>query len=191
VPPSSNAIDPPPHHIKPLDLANAIALRDAAIGQIEFARRYTLELLDATPQDRWFESPSSLPTHIAWQVGHLAVSQYGLLMFRQRGRAPGDLDLVPGTFRKRFGRSSQPFAPTDATDDDNPAALLQRLQTIHTQAIAELTTNDPAQLLEPTEMPYAVYPQKIGCILFAPLHEQIHSGQIGLIRRLLGLPSIR
>jgi hypothetical protein len=31
----------------------------------------------------------------------------------------------------------------------------------------------------------------LGAILFCPLHEQIHSGQIGLIRRGLGLPSVR
>jgi hypothetical protein len=181
--PAAFAFSPPE-----LDRRTAILLRDAALSQLDFARRYTLRLLDATPPELWYQMSAAVPTHIAWQVGHLAVSQYGLLMFRQRGRAPGDLDLVAGTFRKRFGRGSQPT--TLDSSGESPADLLSRLQTIHRQAYTELAAADPASLLEPIDMPYAVYPCKLGAILFAPLHEQIHSGQIGLIRRSLGLVSI-
>ena len=63
------------------DPASAMQMLDGALGQIRFARHYTLELLEATPRDRWFEIPEGLQTNIAWQVGHLTVSQYGLLMF--------------------------------------------------------------------------------------------------------------
>ena len=42
-------------------------------------------------------------------------------------------------------------------------------------------------LLEPVEMPYAAYPIKLGAILFCPLHEHIHAGQIGVVRRALRL----
>jgi hypothetical protein len=48
-----------------------------------------------------------------------------------------------------------------------------------------------AQFAEPTDMPYAVHPQKIGALMFCPIHESLHSGQIGLIRRLLGKNPIR
>ena len=81
----------------------------AAIGQIRFARDYTLTLLDETPKDRWFEIPEGSSSNIAWQVGHLAVSQYGLLMFRIRGRDPADLELIPGKFRKAYSRGSTPY----------------------------------------------------------------------------------
>ena len=69
--------------------------------------------------------------------------------------------------------------------------LLQRLDEVHARAIRGLEGIDPSVLLEPVEMPYAAYPIKLGAILFCPMHEQIHAGQIGLIRRLLGLPSVR
>jgi hypothetical protein len=46
-------------------------------------------------------------------------------------------------------------------------------------------------LAEPTEMPYAVYPIKLGALLFCPLHESIHAGQIGLLRRMHGMESVR
>ena len=57
--------------------------------------------------------------------------------------------------------------------------------------MAELATVDPAVLLEPIDLPYAAYPNKLGAVLFCPLHEHIHAGQIGLLRRALGLEPVR
>ena len=57
--------------------------------------------------------------------------------------------------------------------------------------MAELQNVDPTVLLESVGMPYAAFPIKLGAILFCPMHEQIHAGQIGLLRRALGLESVR
>jgi hypothetical protein len=171
------------------DAETAAQMFQGAIGQIEFARRYTIDLLTATPKDQWFDIPTGLPTNIAWQIGHLAVSQYGLLMFRIRGRSPDDLELIPGKFRKKYSRQTTP--------SDDPAAqptadeLVERLNRVHELAMAELATVDPAVLLEPIDEPYAAYPIKLGAVLFCPLHEHIHAGQIGLLRRALGLEPVR
>jgi hypothetical protein len=182
------------------DRSSAEVMLVAALGQIDWTRRYTLELLAATPRELWFERPESidpaggpptrLPTHIAWQVGHLAVSQYGLLMFRIHGRRDEDLDLIPGRFRKAYARGSDPTATL--AGQCSADELYERLETVHRSAIDGLTRNfDSAVLLDPVDMPYAVYPIKLGAVLFCPLHEQIHAGQIGLIRRCLGLPPVR
>lgn len=171
------------------NLETAAAMLQGARGQINFARHYTLELLEATPKELWFQMPDGLPTHIAWQVGHLAVSQYGLLMFRIRGRQPEDLDLIPGTFRKAYARSSKPKA--DASGQFSPDELVDRLNLVHDTAMQELASVDPSVLLEEADMPYAAYPTKLGAILFCPLHEQIHCGQIGLLRRAFQLESVR
>lgn len=167
----------------------AMQMFHGAMAQIEFARQYTLELLEATPQEHWFTIPDGLPTNVAWQVGHLAVSQYGLLMFRMRGRKPEDLDLIAGRFRKAYSRESTPSA--DAGSQPSADELLARLSRVHQLAMTELSDVDPGVLLEPVEMPYAGYPIKLGAILFCPLHEHIHVGQIGLLRRALGLPPVR
>ena len=147
----------------------AIAMRDSTLGQMEFARKYTLGLLADVPEELWQREPQGTPTHFAWQIGHLAVAQYGLMLFRQRGRAEGDVELMPGWFRKRYSRGTKP------SDDPSPHPDRQTM----------------LGLLEPTEMPYAAYPIKLGALLFCPLHESIHSGQIGLLRRAFGLSPIR
>ncbi|MEM1067246.1 MAG: DinB family protein [Planctomycetota bacterium] len=171
------------------DAPAAAVMLQAAVSQIHFARDYTLTLLDATPRERWFEIPDGAPSNIVWQIGHLAVSQYGLLMFRIRGRQPSDLELIPGKFRKAYSRGSTPS--DNASEQMTAEEFLQRLERIHQLSMEELKDVDPQVLLDPVDMPYAAYPIKLGAILFCPLHEQIHAGQIGVIRRGLGLSPIR
>lgn len=171
------------------DVNDVAALLDTLLGQIRWSRRYTSELLDATPAELWFTTPPGHRSHIAWQVGHLAVSQYGLLMFRIRGRRPEDLDLIPGRFRKVYGRGGTP--PVSGDGQMSVADLRDKLAVVHETALAELADIDPAALLEPVDMPYAVYPCKLGAVCFAPMHESLHAGQIGGLRRGLGLESVR
>ena len=171
------------------DAATAAHMLEGAIGQIRFARDYTLQLLEATPKDRWFEIPEGLPTNIAWQVGHLTVSQYGLLLFRIRGRVPEDLDLIPGRFRKAYSRGSTPNS--DPSKQPTPDELLERLNHVFELGLDGLASIDTEVLQEPVDMPYAAYPTKLGAILFCPLHEHIHAGQIGLVRRAMGLEPVR
>ena len=168
---------------------SALAMRDAVLGQVDFARKYTLGLLESVPEELWPIIPNGANSHIAWQVGHLAVSQYGLMLFRQRGRAEGDLELMPGWLRKRFGRGSVP--PTDSSEIPAKATLLDCLEKIHVASMAALPSFSAEQLLEPTEMPYAVHPIKLGALLFCPMHESIHAGQIGILRRMHGLQPVR
>ena len=81
---------------------------DLAIGQIRFAREYTLSLIaDLEPSD-WFRQPTEGVSHPAWQVGHLAMAQYGLCLFRMRGRADVDQDLMSSAFRKKFSKGTTP-----------------------------------------------------------------------------------
>lgn len=171
------------------DPPTAMKILQGALGQIRFARSYTLELLESTPRDRWFEIPDAMSTNVAWQIGHITVSQYGLLLFRIRGRNPEDLELIPGKFRKAYGRSSTPSA--DETVQPSAEQLLERMTKVYDLALSELAEVTPEVLLEPVDMPFAAYPIKLGAILFCPLHEHIHAGQIGVLRRSLGCEPVR
>ncbi len=163
--------------------------RDLILQQMKWARQYTRQLIDSIPESLWYKQPAGLKTHVAWQVGHLAVSQYGLMLFRQRGRMPGDLELMPGWLRKQFGRGTIPSESAEGMPA--PTELLAMLEKIDHQAHAEVATLTAEQLGEPTEMPYTAYPIKLGALLFCPIHESIHAGQLGLLRRLHGLDPLR
>jgi hypothetical protein len=170
-------------------LSELTAMRDAGLGQMEFARAYTLQLLNDVSDDLWLAPIPGIPSNFAWQIGHIAVAQYGLMLFRQRGRAEGDLDLMPGWFRKRYGRGSTPLG--ESTEHPCKTEMLAILENIHRSSMEFMRTAPAELLIEPTEMPYAAYPIKLGAFLFCPLHESIHAGQIGLLRRAHGLAPIR
>lgn len=160
-----------------------------ATEQIRFARDYTLSLLADMDDQDWFVMPSGLVTHVAWQVGHLAMAEYGLCLFRQRGRGERDGELMTSSFRKAFSRGSQP--EPDPSKNPSPVEIRQVLANVHAQVLHELPTFPAAQLAEPVEMPYMVSPTKLGALYFCSHHEMIHAGQIGLIRRALGKSPIR
>jgi hypothetical protein len=62
---------------------------------------------------------------------------------------------------------------------------------VHAQVLKEAPGLTDVQLAVPVDMPYAVYPNKFGCLIFCSHHEMLHAGQLGLLRRLLGQEPIR
>ncbi len=162
---------------------------DLALKQIEFARSYTLSILAEIGEAEWFVMPAGCPTHVAWQVGHLAMAEYGLCLFRMRGRQPIDLELMTGSFRKQFSRGTFPEA--DASEYPSPAEIRATLDRVHAQVQQEAPTFTAEQLAEPVELPYAVEATKLGGLLFCSHHELLHAGQLGLLRRLLGKQPVR
>jgi hypothetical protein len=79
-----------------------------AIEQIVFARNYTIGLLDQTPADEWLRVPPDGVSHVAWQVGHIAFSEYRLALWRIRGERPGDDAFFSPNFKRLFGADSVP-----------------------------------------------------------------------------------
>ena len=49
---------------------------------MQIARDYTNNLLADVAEDEWFRMPTEGVTHLAWQLGHLAIAQYRLMMIR-------------------------------------------------------------------------------------------------------------
>lgn len=159
------------------------------LGQIRFAREYTLSLLhDLSPED-WFRQPAEGISHLAWQLGHLAMAQYGLCLFRMRGRAEIDLELMSSSFRKKFSKGTIP--DPDPAANPTPEEIRTVFDRVFEQSMLELSAVTESQLDEPIEMPYAAFPTKFGGLLFCSHHEMLHAGQIGLLRRLIGKTPVR
>ncbi len=163
---------------------------EIAIRRIEFARVYSRSLLAGLTDDQWFWTPAQYTTHIAWQVGHIAMSEYGLTLFRQRGRnLDVDKQLMSSKFRKRFMRGTQPVADRDAYP--TPIEILEALDRVHAQMRLEVVNFSDTELDEPQDPPHSAYATRYGALLFAGDHEMIHAGQIGMLRRLMSLAPLR
>lgn len=155
-----------------------------ALEQIDFVRRYTVERIDTVPLADWYKTPPGGVSHVAWQVGHLALTEYRLCLARLRPRTPEDETLLPvDTFMKLFGAGSTPGPESEGL----PAAEIRTaLDRVHARVMSELTSYPDADLDREPLIPHPLYTTRIGSLRYAPLHEMIHCGQIAMLRRMLG-----
>jgi hypothetical protein len=159
-----------------------------ALEAMVFARGYTVRLLDATPTAEWFRMPGGV-THVAWQVGHLAVAEYRIGLLRLRGRLPGDDALLDDEFIRRFGYGSTPHP--DRATHPHPDDIRAVFDRVHVATLGEWPKWSDADLASPPLEPHPAAPTKLGALVWCGQHEMLHAGQIGLLRRQLGHPPVR
>jgi hypothetical protein len=155
-----------------------------AIDQIVFARNYTAGLLDQTPAAEWFRQPPGGVSHVAWQVGHLAFGQYSLVLCRIPGTPPQGAGLLSGELVRLFGAESVPDA--DPSRYPSQAEIRAKFDRVHEQVLRELPGLEEAELDQPVLDPLPLARTKLQVLLWCALHEMLHAGQIGLLRRQLG-----
>ena len=160
-----------------------------AIEQIRQARQYTCRLIETVDHADWFRIPPAGVTHVAWQVGHLAMAHYVLCLERIRGTRPEDGNLIPEDLRARFGRGSVPDA--DPAKNPTPEEVRAIFDRVYRQTLEELPDLSDQELDRPPHRPHPQFSTKYGALTWAARHEMLHAGQIGLLRRQLGASPIR
>jgi hypothetical protein len=157
---------------------------ELARQRIQFAREYTHKLLDKTDVKDWYRIPQAGVSHIAWQMGHMAISEYRLALERLRGVLPDDQNLITERFLRAFGRVSVPDA--DVSRHLPVEELRSVFDRVHAQVLKELLTFTDADLEEPVLKPHALAKTKGESLFWCAHHEGVHTGHIGLLRRQLG-----
>lgn len=158
--------------------------RTVAIERVVLARRLAKSMLDDLTPDEWFRTAPSGATHIAWQVGHLAVAEFGLCIGRHRPETPDDEQLLPKAFRERFGRGSVPVL--DAAANPSVDELVTTLDRVHDACLNAMASYPAAELGLDLAIPHPLFSQRIGALLWCSEHEMSHLGQIIMLRRFLG-----
>lgn len=162
---------------------------DAAIQRVRFSRKFTSQFLDDVGPEEWFWQPPGLVTHVAWQVAHLAASQYMLCLRRIRGTRDSDQVLVSDDFLERFGRGSTPAA---GAENNPPQEEIRRVfNGVFEQSLAELAERTDEELDVPVDPPHPAFATKLGAVEWSAGHELVHAGQIALLRRLMGKSPLR
>lgn len=161
---------------------------EMATSQIQAARQYTDVLLKDIDLENWYDQPAEGINHVAWQVGHLAMAQYGLALYRQRGRQEFDRELIPREFLRMFAKDSNPSIDLEMRPD--PTEIRDVFDRVHQQVLKELESYPLEELETPMDLPYVGFSNKLGSLLMSAHHEMLHAGQIGMLRRLLGKPPL-
>ncbi|MFP6693781.1 MAG: DinB family protein [Pirellulales bacterium] len=162
---------------------------ETPLRQIQDAREYTLSLIEDLEPDDWFRMPAEGVTHIAWQAGHIAMAQFRLCLERLRNLQPGDFDLISKDGMRRFSKGSEP--DPDPSAHPSPNELCATLARVHAAVMLEAPRYDGGDLKEPLKNPHPIFKTKLEALYFCSKHEMLHAGQIGLLRRLMGKPSLR
>lgn len=163
--------------------------RDLALGQIRASRKYTIALLNNVDPEDWFRQPVEGVTHLAWQVGHLAVAAYHLSLVRVRGKQAEDANEIPDEFLKLFGKGSAPEA--NAGHYPDPDKIRNVYDLVHFKISEELADLPESVLDEPVDTEHPMFDTKYGALIWCAQHEFLHAGQIGLLRRLFGHDPLR
>ena len=125
---------------------------ESAIDRLRRSRIFTKTFLPDLAPDEWFWSPPEFTTHVAWQVGHLAVAQYNLCLRRVRGRTADDESLISDAFIDAFKLGSKPVA---GATNNLPLEEIQRVfDGVHHQVLTELPLANDAELDVPVEPPH-------------------------------------
>jgi uncharacterized damage-inducible protein DinB len=162
---------------------------EMAINRSRGSRLFTQQFLKDLTDAEWYWSPPQFTTHVAWQVGHIAVAEYGLCLRRVRGRTTADESLISDTFIEAFKPGSKPAAEPEKNP---PLDEIRRVfEAVHKQSVDELSSRSEAELDEPLADPHPRFKTKWGAVEFSPLHEMVHAGQIAMLRRLMGKPPLR
>ncbi|MBS0210733.1 MAG: DinB family protein [Planctomycetes bacterium] len=160
----------------------------AAWHEIQAARAYTVRLLEDIGPDDWFWMPPQGITHVAWQVGHLAMANYRLALERIRDHRPSDDALISPDFVATFAKGSAPTLNAGAYPP--PAEIRVVFDRVYEQAARELPNLSDLECDAAPHKPHPLAATKLECLLWNARHEMLHAGQIGLLRRLMGKPSL-
>jgi len=157
--------------------------------RIAFTDNMVRDFLPQLEPELWFRMPNEGVTHIAWQVGHITLANYGLGMARIRGKKTEDAGLIPESYFQNFGRGSVPSS--DLSIYPSVERLIELYHRVNDQLKQEMEQYTLEQLEEPSLPDHPLFKTKFETLVFLPYHVMMHFGQMGLLRRLAGKDPLR
>jgi len=155
------------------------------LGQLDSTRAYTLAVLEHTPRELWLRSPPQVSTHVLWHLGHLAFAQYSHFVMLIMGETTADVEVFPKErYLTLFAKGTVP----DTTLQVYPAIdeVLADLAGLHAHVCARFAEFPAVDLERPTLRPHPLAKTRFDMAMWWIKHEGIHTGQIALLRRMLG-----
>lgn len=162
----------------------AIAPTQRALANMRFARHFTDKLAAAFPENKATFQASPFDNHLAWTLGHLAISNAWF-----RSLIDGSKPDFPESYEALFGQKSSPRPDAKAY----PAlGELKKLYAAQFDALlAAFEKLGDGDLDAPIAGEPSDFARTKGDVADRVVwHEGWHGGQLSTLRRALGLPSV-
>ncbi|HZT80611.1 MAG TPA: DinB family protein [Gemmataceae bacterium] len=122
--------------------------------------------------------------HIAWQLGHLIVSEVRLM-----NEVPGPKPELPAGFEAQHSKETAGAEP--AKGFKTKAEYLALLGKVRESTLARLAALPDADLDRPSNGPVAQFAPTLGAVfMLTANHQLMHAGQFTVVRRKLGKPVV-
>lgn len=152
-------------------------IADTCAANVEMAKMHLADFSDADMLAR----PCPGANHAAWQLGHLAAAEAGLVNMV----APDVKYSFPAGWKERF--TPETSAKDDPKAFPSKAELLEQLSKVRQTTVKWIRTLKPEDLTKPGPEPMLAMAPTVGSMLILlPGHVAMHLGQIQVLRRKLG-----
>ena len=159
--------------------------KDVIRQALDSTRRVLGMLLDDLSDADLLVRPVPGANHIAWQLGHLILSEHRLLATLPGVAAPS----LPDGFADRHSAPASRLDPPQGFL--GKAAYLELYGTVREGTLAALDRLPDADLDRPNTGPMApIAPNLGGLFLLMASHSMLHAGQFSVVRRALGKPNL-
>ncbi|MCA9132977.1 MAG: DinB family protein [Planctomycetales bacterium] len=151
-------------------------------GTLDTAEMVGLAYLGDLSDAQLMQRPHPECHHLNWQVGHLILSEHGLM----QTIAPGGMPELPSGFAATY--SKEAAASDDASKFATKEQLLQAYREQRAGTLALLAKITETELDEPSGVEYA--PTKGAVFSMTGQHWLMHCGQWVIVRRQAGKPVV-
>lgn len=156
------------------------AVLEAGLSTMAFARKSLLALIEDVPAERLVHPPTPNGNHALWILGHLVWTDDFFL-----SGLSGSASLCSPHFVEQFGMGSTPVYRADAYP---PLAELRTRAARHREGLEAYFRSLPdTRLNEALPEKYAFAANYMSLPGVLAWHEGMHTGQLTVVRRSLGL----
>jgi len=157
--------------------------------QSQESRKLVKAILNEVPGEKWHEIPDGINSNLAWQAGHLVISEYFNAIIVVKGSNKDVQENIPlREYATLFAMGSD---PSKVTKEFTPERLNKDLDFVHKIAkdvLLSLSEEELDKPLEPSKFPHPTAKTKLEALSWHFKHEIWHSGQMAMIRRQIGKP---
>jgi uncharacterized damage-inducible protein DinB len=158
---------------------------EAIISNLQSARYVMSRYLEDFRDEELLARPHSGAHHVAWQLGHLILSECQMV----RAVRPESACDLPAEFIAKHDKASAVKSQmADFYSKDVYISLMDKVRQATLEALKRTSQED---LSKPGPEAMRSYAPKVGSVFLAIAnHEMMHSGQIAVVRRVLDKPVV-
>lgn len=159
--------------------------KDAIRSSLEMSRSILTAYISDLSDQELMTRPGPGCNHIAWQLGHLIISERGLL----EAVSPGSAPALPDGFEKAYSRETP--CTDNAKEFCSKATYVELLDKLKDASLKALEKFPDASMDEPGPESMRDYAATKGDVFnLIATHPLMHAGQFVPVRRALGKPVV-